>query len=290
MLWCRVSFCRLLVVGALVALAGCSAGPPQDLRGPGRKKGEAFRSETKIVVKNGKMVMRTAGQKQEGTCDQTHLNVEDDQILEVEGGQVTKMETTVVSDETKTSVRVDGQNDDFTERGPLVGEKILRECHGDKWSNTLVGKQPNNKQQFELKMLGPVENSADLYPKGQVKPGHSWTIEPARLRKLFGPTLTDLSGSASMTFVKTTSLDGEPCALINFTMNIKGKSLEEDNSESTVELNVKGPAYRSLRAGYTIKSSLSGTMKKSGTVVEQGQRLQVEISGPVTIETVDKLK
>jgi hypothetical protein len=277
-------------VGALTVLAGCSAGPPQELRGPGRKKGEVFRTERKLVLKNGKMVVWAGLQKQEGTCDLTSTIVEDDQILEVEEGRVTKQETTVIDDETNITARADGQNESKTEHGPLLGEKILRERHGDKWTNTLVGKEPNAKQKTELNILGPLEDKRDLYPEGKVNPGHTWTIEPARLRKLLGPSLKDQSGIASMTFVRTTSLDGEPCALINFTLNMKAKALEEDNSESTVEFNIKGPLYRSLRSGYTIKASLSGTMKKSGTLMEQGQRLQLEVSGPVTLETFDKLK
>jgi hypothetical protein len=277
-------------VGALTALAGCSAGPPQDLRGPGRQKGQAFRTEDKLVLKNGKMVMSAGLQKQEGTCDLTWSIVEDYRILEVEGGLVTKQETTVIRDDTIMSIRAEGQNESMTERGPLLGEKILRECRGDKWSNTLVGKEPTAKQRTELKILGPLEDSTDLYPEGKVKPGHTWSIEPARLRKLIGPSFTSLSGTASLTFVKTTSLDGESCALIDLTMDIKGKALEEDNSETTVELSVKGPEYRSLRSWYNIKSTLSGTMKKSGTVAEQGQRVQFEVSGPVTIETIAKLK
>jgi hypothetical protein len=285
-----VSPWHLLVVAALTALAGCSAGPPQDLRGPGRRKGEAFRTESKLVLKNGKIVVSAGLQRQEGTCDLTWTLVEDDQILEVQGGRVTKQETTVIRDNTSIFIRADGENESITQRGPLLGERILRERHGGKWTNTLVGKEPTAKQKTELKLLGPLEDSADLYPEGKVKPGHTWSIDPARLRKLFGPSCTALSGKASMTYVRTTNFDSEPCALIDFTLDIKGKELTEDNREVDFELSVKGPGYRSLRSGYTIKSFLSGSMRRSGTVVDQGQRLQLEMSGQVTIETIDKLK
>jgi hypothetical protein len=277
-------------VGALTALAGCSAGPPQDLRGPGRRKGEAFRTEGKMVLKNGKVTLSADNQRGEGTCDITATFVEDDLILEVKGGRVTKQETTVISDDTSISIQADGQNEKFPERGPLAGEKILRERRGDQWKNTLVGKEPTTKQKTELHFLGPLEDSADLYPEGKVKPGHTWNIDPARLHKLFGPSCTALSGKASMTFVRTTSVDGEPCALIDFTIDIKGKMREESDAEINFKLSAKGPGYRSLRSGYTIKSSLSGTMKVSGTMMEQGQRVHLQMSGPVTIETINKLK
>jgi hypothetical protein len=234
--------------------------------------------------------VRAGNQRQEGTCDLTITNVEDDEILEVEGRQVTKQQTTVITDDRSESIQVGGEQDSHTERGPLVGEKILRERKNGKWKNTLVGKQPTPKQQKELDFLGPLENQDDLYPEGKVEPGHTWKVDPAHLRKLLGPGCTELSGEASMTFVRTTTLDGESCALINLSMNIKGKMLDDNNNEANIELTVKGPEYRSLRSGYNIKSSLSGTMKLTGTVVEGGQRVQMEMSGPVTVEVINKMK
>jgi hypothetical protein len=285
----RANRWRLLVVAALIGLVGCSAGPPQDLRGPARQKGQAFRTEMKLVMTKGKLVMGAGIQREEGTCDMTMTVVEDDEILEVQGRQVTKQQTTVITDD--RSMRVDGEKVPGPERGDLlVGEKILRERKDGKWKNTLVGKQPTTEQQKELHALGPLENTDDLYPEGKVKPGHTWKVDPAHLRKLLGPGCTEVSGEASMTFERTTTLDGEACALINLSMNIKGKMLDEDNTEANIELTVKGPEYRSIRSGYNIKSSLSGTMKLSGTIVEGGQRIQMEMSGPVTIETITKMK
>jgi hypothetical protein len=281
--WC------LLVVAALIAQVGCSAGPSQDLRGPGRRKGETFRTESRTVMKNGKAVVRVGKESQEGSCEMTMTSVEEEQILAVEGRRVTKQQTTVLTDEMSLSVRIAGEHDNGTERGALVGEKILREFKDGKWKNTLVGKEPTAKQQKELDSLDPLEDGGELYPEGPVKPGHTWKVDPARLRKFFGPSCTALSGEASMTFVRTTTLDGESCILINFTMNVKGKLLE-DNNEMDFELRVKGPEYRSLRSWYNIKSSLAGTMKRSGTIVNEGQRVLVEMSGPVTIETITKLK
>ena len=278
------------VAAAWTASAGCSAGPPQELRGPGPQKGQAFRIETKTVLKNGKIVMSVAGQRLEGTCHVTITNVEDEEILDVEGRQVTKQQTTVITDDATRSIEIAGEKDSSTERGLLVGEKILRQRKDGKWNNTLVGKEPTAKQKKELELLDPLENEDELYPEGKVAPGHTWKIDAARLRKFLGPYCTGLSGEASMTFERTATFDGESCALMNLTMNIKGKMLDEDNNELNIELIVKGPTYRSLKSGYDVKSSFSGTMKLTGTVVSDGQRVEMEMSGPATIETTTKLK
>jgi hypothetical protein len=292
---CPRSGWRLLAIAALIAIAGCSA-DPQNLRGPGRRKGQAYRTETKVEMKNGKLVIKPGGRSEEATCDLVATNVEDDVILEVEGGRVTKMETTFVSDDGTLTIRAGRESHQQTERGPLVGEKVLRELprsprpQGATWKNTLVGKEPNAKQKTELDLLQPADEEAEIYPEGKVKPGHSWKVDPERLRKQFGPSCTSLSGKASMTFVRTETIDGELCAIINVTKNLKGKMRLDEKTEMDVKWTLKGVAHRSIKAGYTIKSSLSGTMKMSGTIVEEGKRVHLEMSGPVTIETIQKRK
>jgi hypothetical protein len=274
----------------LTALAGCSSGEPQDLRGPGPQKGQAFRSETKVVLTNGTVVVHAGAERLEGACSMTMTNIEDDEILAVEGRQVTKQRTTVITDDISRSVQIDGEKDSGTERGPLVGEKILCERKDGKWKNALIGKEPTEKQKKELKFFDPAENKDELYPEGKVKPGHTWKVDAAHLRKLLSPRCTALFGEASITFVRTTTLDGESCAVIYLSMNIKGRLLDDDNNEASITLIVKGPEYRSLGSGYNVKSSLSGTIRMTRTVVVEGERVPMWMSGPVTIETVTKLK
>src|SRR5262245_54573450 len=122
----RASRWRLLIIAGLIGLVGCSGGPPQELRGPGPQKGQVRRTEVRVTMEKGKVILRAAGERVEGTCDLTIVNVEDDEILEVEGRQVTRQRTTVITDEVSESIRIDGENASLPpERGPLAGEQIL---------------------------------------------------------------------------------------------------------------------------------------------------------------------
>jgi hypothetical protein len=278
-----------LLAAVLVGLAGC-AGPPQVLRQPVPQKGQASRTESRMTLKNGKAILRVGNQQVEGTCAMTATSVEDDEVVEIEGRQVTKLRTTIITDTYQQSMKFEGENDSSSHPSPLVGETILRELQGGKWKNTLVGKEPNEKQRKELDSLSPPENNDDLLPEGPAKPGFTWKLDATRLRKLLGSRCTGLTGEEVRTFVKTTTLNGESCLLINSTVNIKGKMLDDDNNEANIEMTAKGTIYQSLKTGHAIKTSLTGTVKISGTVVNEGQRAQLEMSGPITVETTTKPK
>jgi hypothetical protein len=273
----------------VAALSGC-AGPPQVLRGPPPQEGETSRTETRTTVKNGKVVMHAGVERAEGTWSMTSTLVEDDEILEVDGLQVTKLQTTVVTDVYSESIKVQGENHDTSESGPLAGETVLRQRLDGKWKNTLLGKAPTAKQQKELDALPNHENNDDLLPEGPVKPGFSWELKADRLRRHIGARCTSLTGEAKMTFVRTTKVNGESCLQIDVVVDVKGKMLDDDGNEMEIEKKVKGTEYRSLKTGYEVKTTLSGTMKASGTVGSGGQRVKVEMSGPVTIETATKPK
>jgi hypothetical protein len=292
--------CIVLTAAVLTGLGGCSAGPPQVLRGPPPRKGEASRTQTKMVMEKGKISIRFLPrveglglrgiERHEGTCAMTVTSVEEDEILEVDDRQVTKQHTKFITEDSTQTIEIDGEKDSHTERGPLVGETVLRQPLGGTWKNTLVGKAPTPKQQKELESLPPLENTDDLVPEGAVKPGHTWKIDAARLRKLIGARCTALTGEASMTFERTTTHGGESCALIQVTMNVKGKMLDDDNNAMAIEVTATGTTYQSLKTGYDVQTSLTGTIKIEGTVVREGQRIQTEISGPITLESSTKPK
>lgn len=280
----------VLIASVFAALTGCAGSLPQELRGPGPQKGQTVHTETKIRFNHGQIVVRAGRQRTEGTCEFSMTTVEDTELLEVDGRQVTKLQSTISTDENSHAMQIEDKKDSGTDRGPLMGEKILRERVDGKWKNTLVGKEPTAKQKRELEFLAPLENEDELFPEGKVKPGHTWKADAARLRKFFGSRFTALSGDSSMTFERTANLNGEYCALIILTLNLKGKVLDEKNNELNFELTAKGPTYRSLTSGYDVNSWLSGSMKLTGTVTSGGQRVQAEMVGPVTVESLVTVK
>src|SRR5262249_22232115 len=156
-----------------------------------------------------------------------------------------------VTDNYTESMKIEGENENHPEPGPLLGETILRERQQDgKWKNTLVGKNPNPKQQKELDFFPNLENNDDLLPERPVKPGYTWKLDATRLRKLVSSRFTEITGGASITFVRTTTCNGESCLLIDVTMDVKGKMLDDVKNEITIEKSIKGSSYQSLKTGY----------------------------------------
>jgi hypothetical protein len=281
----------LLGAAALTALAGCSAEPPQQaLRGPGPQPGQSSRTETKYTLTDGSLRMSAAGKKLEGSCDMVMTTVEDTEILAVEGRQVTKHQTTIVSQDREISTRASGRKHRQNERGALVGEQILCERTNGRWRNTVIGKKATAKQLKALAFLEPMENDDDLFPEGPVKPGSTWTVDGSKLRKFLGTACTSLSGKATMTFERMNTVNGEPCARIQLALRLKGKILDGDNNPLSFDLDIKGPLYRSLKSGYNAWYVMSGTLQMGGTVVSSGYRVQMEINGPVRAEATTKRK
>jgi hypothetical protein len=268
----------------LLCLAGCSSGPPQDLLGPGPQVGQVDRTEFKMTMRNGSITLTDGGASQKGQFDLTVEGTDEEEVLAVADGRVTKCCTRVVSDQITYTVRADGQYDSRTEAGPLQGETIEFEQVGDGWKKTLVGKEPSARQQFEVNAFPPPQPAAEYYPAGEVKPGHRWSVDVTKLRRCLGSALEVESGTCTRIFQKTLDLDGEPCAQIAEELELRGKMRDEQGEPAQVEFKVAGSLQRSLRRGFNPASRLTGTLTVSGSIPEGGKRLPMTITGPVTME------
>jgi hypothetical protein len=279
----------LLVALVLLALAGCS-GQPQDLRGPAPQAGQTYRSEMTVTVTKGKITLTAGGESVTGEIDLTRRGVEEEEILAVADGEVTGIRTKVRTDRATETVRIDGQADTHTDSGPLEGETVLCEKVGEGWKTTLVGKAPTPRQAVEMELLTPPESPADEYPDGPVKPGHVWTVDAARLRQLVGMGTQIDSGAWKRKFEKTVEVDGEPCAQIAEEIELRGRTRDEHGEWARLELKAKGTTLRSLKRGFSLSTRLSGTLTQSGTVTEGGEKAQVTLSGPMTLEAKTQRK
>jgi hypothetical protein len=279
----------LVLALGLLALAGCS-GQPQDLRGPAPQAGQTYRSEMTLTVTKGTITLTAGGEPVTGEADLSMRAVEEEEVLAVADGQVTGIRTKVITDQATETVRIEGQADTHTDSGPLEGETVLCEKAGEGWKTTLVGKAPTPRQAVEMEMLTPPESPVDEYPDGPVKPGHVWTVDAARLRQLMGKGVQIDSGTWKRKFEKTVEVEGEPCAHIAEEIELRGKARDEHGAWSRVELQAKGTTVRSLKRGFSLSTRLSGTLTQSGTVTEDGEKVQVTLSGPMTLEAKTQRK
>jgi hypothetical protein len=275
----------LCAVASLAAAAGCSSGPPQNLLGPAPQVGQVYRDEVKVTITNGTLTITAGGISETAQADIAVDGVYEEEILAVADGRVTKSRTRFVTERLKLTARSRGQTETHSDTGPLEGETVLSEKVGERWKNTLVGKAPNPRQQRDLSDFEPPASSKDYYPAEPVKPGHRWTVDGGKLRKLYGSLLQVEAGSLKLTFQRTIEADGELCAQIGEELDVRGKMRDEGGEWVQMELKATGTSRRSLKRGLTLGRTLIGNIRLSGTVTERGEQLQVTIEGPVMIET-----
>jgi hypothetical protein len=279
----RVSL-LVCAVAALALVVGCSSEPAHNLLGPAPQVGQVYRDETRVTITNATLTATAGGMSDTAQADIVADGVYEEEILAVADGRVTKSRTRFVTERFKVTARSRGQTETHSDTSPLEGETVLSEKVGERWKTTLVGKAPNPRQQRDLSDFEPPASSKDFYPAEPVKPGHRWTVDGGKLRKLYGSLLQVEAGSLKLTFQRTIEADGELCAQIGEELDVRGKMRDEKGEWMQMELKATGTSLRSLKRGFNLSMHLTGTMTASGTVTEGGQRLQLKISGPLTID------
>src|SRR6185312_5574814 len=175
--------------------------------------------------------------------------------------------------------------------GELEGEVVVSERTGPgKWKHSLVDTKPNDKQKKELdKRVGP-ENEDDLYPEGKVKVGHTWTVDASALQRVFGGSITELKGKLKMKFAKIETIDGEECAAIEMSGDIKGVAKETEGTLDVELKNMTGTTWRSIKTGIDVKDKAKGDITMSGKIEMDGAKADLMLEGPFTIDSTAKQK
>ena len=282
------------VLAAVLAGAGLSRGQDDktyDLRGPAPKKGQVLTSKTVFKIADAAVRLKVAGMELDAKQTMTATDEEEVTFLAVDGRQVTKARTKVVREKVETAIALGGAEEPpETKDGDLDGEVIVSERTGPgKWKHSLIDSKPTEKQQKDLdKRVGP-ESDDDLYPDGKVKVGHAWEVDAAALQKVFGGSIQELKGKLKAKFVRVEEVAGEECAVVEMSGTIKGVA-KEDEGDLAVEMDMAGTTWRSVKTGVDVKDRAKGRLKMSGKLTMDGQKLDIVLEGPFTIEGSSKLK
>jgi hypothetical protein len=278
-----------LVAGG-VGAAKPAADDTYDLRGPAPKEKQVLVTKTTFKIKAADVVIKIAGMTLNAKQDLFATSEEEVKTLTVGGRQATKVQTKVTKDKVETVTTLGGQEIKDNKTGDLHGEILISERTGEgKWKHKLVDTQPTEDQKKDLdKRLGP-ENQDDLYPSEKVKVGHEWTVDAPALQRMFGGSITDLKGKLKMKLVKIEEVDGEECAVIESSGKITGVA-KEDEGTLDVELDMKGTTWRSIKTGVDVKDKAEGKIKMSGKIEMDGAKADIELTGPITIDSTSKLK
>jgi hypothetical protein len=279
-----------LVAGGGLGAARPAADEAYDLRGPAPKEKQVLVTTTKLTIKDADVAIKVGGMTINAKQLLVATSEEEVKTLAVRDRQATKVQTKVAKDQAETVTTLGGQDIKDDKKGDLHGEVIISERTGEgKWKHRLVDTQPTDKQKKDLdRRVGP-ENQDDLYPAEKVKVGHEWTVDATALQKVFAGAITDLKGKLKMKFVKIEMVDGEECAVIESSGKITGVA-KEDEGDLDVELDMKGTTWRSVKTGVDVKDKAEGKIKMSGKVEMDGVKADLELTGPITIESISKLK
>lgn len=279
----------LVVVYALSAAPAPAADEAYDLRGPAPKKGMAFVISSSFTMKNADVTISLGGLKLEGKMDMTNFEEKEEEVLGVDGRDITKLRTKILKDETKTKATIGGMTEDKTEKKELVGEIVFSEKTKDGWKHVLEDTKPTEKQAKALKDFDNPENEDDLYPAEKVKVGHVWDIKPDAFKKVLGSKATDVSGKGKSKFVRVEEFGGEKCAVIETELDLKA-TVKEDDNDVRVEMKGKVVNVRSLKDGLDRKYSIAGSATFTGKVKEDCQEMDIHFSGKMTGEGTAKMK
>lgn len=255
-----------------------------DLRGLPLPVGTILRTETNLKGQDGSLTITGDGKEVHGKSNRSTASVEEVKILDVRDGRPTKFSKTVIAFRTVLEDTIDGMVHPDTDVCPLENETILFEVNGGDWVNSLAGKQPTPRQARRLAEMLPPDSDDFKYPLEPVRPGHTWSIKGAALHRFLGPGFLLVEGEISCIFERIETFQGEPCAVISCSLQVKGKMLNDDGQEFLVEMGGIGKVHRSLGRGVDLQETMRGQWQFQGIQTDDGVPVRVRIRGQFVFE------
>jgi hypothetical protein len=283
---------------ALVALLATGSTPAfsraadelYDLRGPAPKEKQVFVSKSVLKIEDADTTMKIMGQSIAMKLDLVVTSEEEATVLAVDGRNVTKCKTKIITERADVTANFMGQKLEQTEPTALEKETIISERDGKKWKHTLLDTKPNDKQKKELDNRLGIENDDDLYPAEKVPVGHTWTVDAAALNKLLGNSFTDVKGKVKQKFTKVEDFQGEKVAVIESDAKLTAKMKEDGEPTVDVEMEMKITTWKSLKTGVSVKEEFTGKIKMSGTVKMDDIDVEMTLAGPIRGNATTKIK
>jgi hypothetical protein len=280
-----------LGLAAIFTCAGVTraADESYDLRGPAPKKGMAFLTTSKFSMKNADVTLNLGGNNLEGKMDMTSTTEKEEEILGVDGRDVTKLRTKIIKDEVKRKTEINGMSETATEKKELAGEIVFSEKSKSGWKHVLEDTKPTEKQEKALKDFDNPENEDELYPADKAKVGDTWDIKAEAFKKILGSKATDVKGKGKSKFLRVEEYDGEKCAVIETELDLKA-TMKEEGNDVKVEMKGKVINVRSIKEGLDRKYNIEGTASFAGKVKEDGQEIDIKFSGKMSGEGTARFK
>jgi hypothetical protein len=273
----------VLVLLTFFAVELISCGPSKyKLEGGKEQKGDSYRNEMKISMKDGSITFSTLQNTISGKVNSINHSIQKRTTLETDDNGASFIEVFHEKGSKVFTVYMNGKQETEEEASPLQGVTVLRRRNADGWTETIKGNSPTPEQGKLLDKKA--RNVPSLYPDRELIVGETWTVSAEALKRLFGDDMLSLDGKMHCTFVRIEELEGHRCAVILVELDATGTGLDQNNNEVKVTMSMHGTTYRSLKRLVDLKSVMRGNMKWEGKTVDQGQTISMTIIGPAVIE------
>ncbi|MEP2775600.1 MAG: hypothetical protein ABJQ29_03475 [Luteolibacter sp.] len=174
---------------------------------------------------------------------------------------------------------------------PLVGKPVMVTKGADGvWVAKLEEGEATPDMISELEDVAKGLNEdedAKLYGTVPRKVGDEWDVESADLMGI-----DNGAGTFKVKFEGIEDFQGERCAKITGTYEIKGLGPDADAGESEMTISLKGDylSYRSLEGRYDVRKEMKGSMVMESVMEPQpGMTMEMNMSGNMTAEGTIKI-
>ena len=275
-----------LVVMVLV-FGAARADDTFDLRGPAPQKGTQFTTAGKLKVAGADAEMKRGDAVVKFKLDLTVTLEEDVKLLDVNGREITKLQTKLRRGRVETVGLAKGAAQ--VEPSVLEQETVVGVFDGKTWKHSLAAGQPTEAQMKALAEFKGFASPDALYPNEKVKVGHAWTADASGLDRLLSHTLTDVQGKLDRKFAKVETIDGERLAVIESSGKVSGKMKGNGDQPPTADIEMKHTAWKSLKTGLVVNDSFTGTLAVTGRSKDGDVVTELTIKGPISGESATKV-
>ncbi len=165
----------------------------------------------------------------------------------------------------------------------LAGAVIVSEMLGAHWQRSLSGKAPYTAEGQAITRFRPFFECRDDLPAGKQKVGVTWEVDSAQIKERFGGSLTAVSGTLRVGFLRLEKHEGDLCAVIEYKGVIKGREELQDAGGEVRTIGIDQVAYVSLRYGLSIKTSGLITVESVGKRKTDRGEVDVTTRGQITV-------
>ncbi len=281
----------LLALLVLPAAAGNVRAQTQayDLRGHAPAQGSIIQNRIEVKMPAGVLTLESGGTVSRAKAVEESVTMEEMEVVQTVNRQLTLGRIKIAEKWSRSSFERDGADPQTTIKDdPLVGETLLIERRDDGWQKTLLGHEPNEQQKASLRK--PFTEDAEVYPARPVAPGESWTLEGAKLARLFGfGDALSADGKATYTLEKVIQEAGERRAVISYRLELRVRSLDDDQSPVDLSIGGSGKIHRSLKSYLNVSDHFSGQQQTTGSATDNGRKANATEAGAFEVNESQRL-